>query len=157
MDTKGYLESCESDGYSSDSNSFNSPTIFDNNLQMKKKEKMSEAFSVSDGLSRTEMNLRRSDKYDPRSKFVSGTTISEYLLTKQDRKFSGKSSYASTDLIHNAPKLATDDSNSNINLNTNSRSPISVGLGDGTGNITRNLRPRQHMDKLSELCFEMTI
>ena len=117
---------------------------------MKKKEKLSEAFSVSDDLSRTETNLRRSDKHDPRSKFVSGTTISENLLTTQDRKSSGKSSYASTDLIHNAPKLATDDSNSNINTNTNSRSSIAVSLGDGTGNITRNLRPRLHIDKLSE-------
>ena len=60
-------------------------------------------------------------------------------------------------LIHNAPKLATDDSNSNINTNTNCRSSIAVSLGDGTGNIARNLRPRQHMDKLSEYYFEILI
>ena len=121
--------------------------IFDNNPQMKKKEKMSEAFSVSDDLSRTETNLRRLDKYDPHSKFVSGTTLSEIFWTTQDVKSSEKSSNVSTDLIHNTPKLATDDSNSDINTNTNSSSSIAVSLGDGTGNITRNLRPRQHMDK----------
>ena len=94
---------------------------------MKTNQKLSEAFSVSDDSSRSEANLRRSDKYHPRSKFISGTTISENLLTTQDKKKSGKSSYASTDLIHNASKLATDGYNSNINTNTHSRSPISVG------------------------------
>ena len=110
---------------------------------------MSEAFSVSDNFGRSEKNLERSDKCDSRSKFISGATISENPLTFQDRKFSGKTSDASTVLIRNDPLLASDDSNSNINTNTNTinRASVAVNLGDGTGNISWNLRPRQHMHK----------
>ena len=113
---------------------------------------MSERFSVSDNFGRSEKNLERSDKYDSRSKFISGATISENPLTSQDQKFSGKTSEASTVLIHNDPHLATDDTSSNINTNTNTvnRASVAVSLGDGTGNISWNLRPRQHLDTLSE-------
>ena len=111
---------------------------------------MSEAFSVSDNFGRSEKNLERSDKYDSRSKFISGTTISENPLTSQDRKFSEKTSDASTVLIHNDLPLALDDNYRNIYTNTNNRASIAVSLGDGTGNISRNRRLRQHMDKLSE-------
>ena len=41
-----------------------------------------------------------------------------------------------TELHHSDQTLASDEYNSN--------------MGDGTGNISRNLRPRQHMDKLSK-------
>ena len=100
FNSKCYLESSESDCYSSDSNDLNSPTIFDNNPQMEKKRKMSEAFSVSDNFGRSEKNLERSVKYDARSKFISGTTITENLLTSQDQKNSEKTSNASTVLIY---------------------------------------------------------
>ena len=78
-------------------------------------------------------------------------------MTSQDRKFSGKTSDVSTVLSCNDPILASDDTNSNIYTNTNTinRASVAVSLGDGTGNMSRNLRPRQHMDKLSEYCFEI--
>ena len=66
------------------------PRQFCNNPHTEKKRKMSETFPVSDNFGRSEMNLERSEKYDPRSKFISGTTISEKLLTSHDRTFSGK-------------------------------------------------------------------
>ena len=59
---------------------------------MKKKRNMSESLSISDNFGRSEKNLEQSDKCDSRSKFISGTTISENLLTSQDRKFSEKNS-----------------------------------------------------------------
>ena len=84
LDSKCYLQSSESDCYSSDSNDINRPMIYDNNPQMEKKRKISETFSVSDNFGRSEKNLERSDKYDSLSKFISGTTISENPLTCQD-------------------------------------------------------------------------
>ena len=155
LDLKCYLESSKSDCYSSDSNDINSPAICDNNPQMKKKRKMSEALSVSDNFGVSEKNLERSDKYDSRSKFTSGTTISENPLNSQDQKISEKTSDALTVLIHNAPLLASDNTNSNTS--TNNRPSMAVGLGVGTGKFSRNLCPRQHMDKLSEYYFKILI
>ena len=79
---------------------------------------MPENFSVSDNFSRSEKNSEPSDKYDSRSKFISGATISENPLTSQDWKFSEKTSHAS----------------------------MAVSLGDRAENISQNLCPRQHMD-----------
>ena len=149
-DSNCYLESSESDCHSSDSDYISSPTSYDNNPQTEKKRKLSGTFSVSDNFGRTEKNLERSDKRDLRSKFISGATISENPLTSQDRKFSEKTSDVSTVLNYNDPLLAADDTNSNIYTNTINRASVAVSLGDGTGNMSRNLRPRQHMDKLSE-------
>ena len=84
VNTNCYLESRESHVYSSDSNVSSSPAMFDSNSQIKKKQKVSKAISVSDDFNRTETNLRRSDRYDPHSKFVSGTAMSENLLTIYD-------------------------------------------------------------------------
>ena len=96
--------------------------------------------------------MKQSDKCDLRSKFISETIISENPLTSQDRKFSGETSNVSTVLICNDPSLASDDTYSNIHTNTNiiNRTSVADTLDDGTGIISRNLRPRQHMDKLSE-------
>ena len=71
-----------------------------------------------------------------------------------DRKLSGKDTVVLTKLHHSDQVLASDDYNSNINININTntinRASMSVNMGDGTGNISRNLRPRQHMDILSK-------
>ena len=48
----------------SDFDVFGSPTIFDSNSQMKKKFKLSEVTKISDKFSRTETDLKRSDKCD---------------------------------------------------------------------------------------------
>ena len=73
-------------------------------------------------------------------------------MTSQDQKFSGDTSAVLTELNQNDLLLASDDSNSYITTNTNiiNRASMAVSLGDGTGRTSRNLRPRQHMDKLSE-------
>ena len=73
-------------------------------------------------------------------------------MTSQDQKFSGDTSAVLTELNRNDLLLASDDSNSYINTNTNTinRASMAVSLGDGTGRTSRNLRPRQHMDKLSK-------
>ena len=156
-DSKCYLESSESVCLSSDSDYISSPTSYDNNPQTEKKRNLSGNFSVSDNFGRTEKNLEWSDKRDVRSKFISGATISENPLTSQDRRFSGKTSDASTVLSCDDPVLASDDTYSHIYTNTNTinRASVAVSLGDGTGNMSRNLRPRQHMDKLSEYYFEI--
>ena len=99
-----------------------SRTNFDCNSQMKKKFKLSEVTKFSDTFSRTETDLKRLDKCDHHFKYVLETTISENVLLFQDRKFSENTSIA---LI----------------------SPFY--LGAGTRNTSKNLRSRQHMDKLS--------
>ena len=68
-----------------------------------------------------------------------------------DRKLSGNDTVVLTKLHHNDQILASDDYNSDINTNTNTINcaSMTVNMGDGTGNTSRNLRPRQHMDKLS--------
>ena len=45
-----------------------------------------------DNFGRTETNLKRSGKHAPRSKFVSGTTFPDTILTVQDRELSGNPS-----------------------------------------------------------------
>ena len=50
-------------------------------------------------------------------------------------------------------KLAIDNINSINNSNSNTNIPFLQSVKDvdaGTGNLNRNLRPRHHMDKLSE-------
>ena len=116
---------------------------------------MSESFSDSDNDGSTEKNLEWSDKYDLHSKFISEAATPENCLTSQDQKFSGDTSAVLTELNRNNLLFASDDSNSYItyiNTNTNiiNRASMTVSLGDGTGRTSRNLRPRQHMDKLSE-------
>ena len=113
---------------------------------------MSESFSDSDNDGNTEKNLEWSDKSDLKSKFISEATTSENRLTSQDQKLSGNTSAVLTELNRNDLLLASDNSNSCINTNTNiiNRASMAVSLGDGTGRPSRNLRPRQHMDKLSE-------
>ena len=94
--------------------------------------------------------MKRSGKHAPSSKFVSGTTFPEIILTNQDRKVSGNPSSPSFNI---ESKLAIDNTNSfnnsNPNIMTDIRPSVS-DLGAGTGNINRNFRPRHHMDKLSE-------
>ena len=75
--------------------------------------------------------MRRSGKYAPRSKFVSGISISENDLTSQDRKFSAKPSCAFSPGFNITSNLAIDDSNRNSNSNTNIHSSVPV-LGAGT-------------------------
>ena len=122
---------------------------------MKKKANVSEDFIVLDNFGRTETSLKRSGKYAPRSKSVSGNSIPETVLTTQDREVSGNPSSPSFNI---ESKLAIDNSNSfnnsNSNINTNMRSYV-IDLGAETGNTNRNLHPRHHMDKLSE-CFRNT-
>ena len=69
-----------------------------------------------------------------------------------DRKLSGNNTVVLTDLNHCDRILASDDPNSYINTNTTTinRASMTVNMGDGTGSTSRNLRPRQHMDKLSK-------
>ena len=87
--------------------------------------------------------MKRSGKHAPSSKFVSGTTFPEIILTNQDQKVSGNPS----------SKLAIDNTysfnNSNCNIMTGI-CPSVNDLGAGTGNTNQNLCPRHHMDKLSE-------
>ena len=70
-----------------------------------------------------------------------------------DQKLSGNDTVVLTKLNRSDQILASDDSNSDININTNTinRASMTVNMGDGTGRTSRNLRPRQHMDKLSTL------
>ena len=106
----------------------------------------------SDDDGSSEKNLVWPDKRNPTSKFTPLATTPENNLTTMDRKLSGKDTVVLTELHHSDQTLASDDYNSNININTNSinRASMSVNMGDGTGNTSRNLCPRQHMDKLSK-------
>ena len=102
----------------------------------------------SDDDGSSEKNLVWPDKRNPTSKFTPLATIPENNLTTMDRKFSGSDTFVLTKLHHSDQVLASDDYNSNININTNTinRASMSVNMGDGTGNTSRNLRPRQHLD-----------
>ena len=82
-----------------------------------------------------------------------GTTISEKVLTIQDRKLSGNVSCASSPTVNISSKLAIDNSNSIHNFNICLSVPVDSGAG--TGNTIRNLCPRHHMDKLSEYDSEL--
>ena len=96
------------------------------------------------------MNLKRSGKYTPRSKCVLKNSIPANDLTSQDRKISV---YPSNRNFYTDSKLDIDNINSNYSSNSsiNISFPQSVKDVDaGTGNLNRNLRPRHHMDKLSE-------
>ena len=84
VETKNHLEVCESFEDVSDSDVFSSPAIFDSFSQMKKKRKLSEDTFTYDKFSRTETDLKRSDKHDVRFKSISETTILENVLTLYD-------------------------------------------------------------------------
>ena len=91
-----------------------------------------------------------SGKQALRSKSVPGTTTPEISLANQDRKNSGD---PSSPTVKMESKLAIDNTNSFNNSSNNIMSvirPCVNDLGAGTGNTIRNLRPRHHMDKLSE-------
>ena len=71
-------------------------------------------------------------------------------LTSQDQKISG---YPSNRNFNTDSKLAIDSINSINSSNSSINIPILQSVKDvdaGTGNLNRNLRPRHHMDKLSE-------
>ena len=124
--------------------------ILDSQSQMKRKANFSEDVTVSDKSGRTETHLKRSGKHAPRYKSVSETTIPEIILAKQDWNISGN---PSSPILNIESKLTVDISNSFNNSNTNIMTDIRPSvddLGAGTGNTNRNLRPRYHMDKLSE-------
>ena len=117
---------------------------------MKRKAICSEDVTVLDKSGRTETHLKWSGKHAPRYKSVLGTTIQEIILAKQDQKISGN---PSSPILNIESKLTIDNSNSFNNSNTNIMTDIRPSvddLGAGTGNTNRNLRPRYHMDKLSE-------
>jgi len=147
-----YLESSESDYHSSDSEYICNPTTLKINPQIKLLRKRSGSVIDSDDDGSSEKNLVWPDKRDPTSKFTPLATIPENNLTTMDRKLSGNDTVVLTKLNRSDQILASDDSNSDININTNTinRASMSVNMGDGTGNTSRNLRPRQHMDKLSK-------
>ena len=109
---------------------------------------MSGSFSDSDNDGSTEKNLVRLDKHDLTSKFTSGATIPENTLTSQDRKLSGNTTVVLTELNRCDQILASDDTNSYTY--TINRASMAVNIRDGTGRTSRNLCPRQHMDKLSK-------
>jgi hypothetical protein len=138
------LEVCESIEDFLDSDVFGSPSIFNSNSQMKKKQNLTEVFNTSDKFHRTGLDLKWLDKCDLHFKSVLETTISGNVLTFQDRKFSSSFSHVFPS------ELAIDDSHSISNINSNMRFVIPVDMSAGTGNISRNLCPRQHMDKISE-------
>ena len=96
------------------------------------------------------MNLKRSGKYTPRSKFVLKNSIPANDLTSQDQKISG---YPSNRNFNTDSKLAIDNINSINRSNFSINIPILESIKDvhaGTGNINRNLCSRHHVDKLSE-------
>ena len=152
LGTGRYLESSESDYHSSDSEYICNPTTLKINPQIKQLRKRSGSVIDSDDDGSSEKNLVWPDKRNPTSKFTPLATTPENNLTTMDRKLSGEDMVVLTELHHSDQTLASDDYNSNINSNTNSinRASVAVNMGDGTGNISRNLRPRQHMDKLSK-------
>ena len=118
--------------------------------QMKRKANVSEDVTISDKFGRMETHLKRSGKHAPRSKSVSGIAVPEIILANQDRHISGNPSSPTFNI---ESKLAIDNTNSFNNSNSNIMTDIrpSVNdLGAGTGHTNRNLRPRHHMDKLSE-------
>ena len=101
-----------------------------------------------------ETNLECSGKQALCSKSVPGTIVPEIILANQDRKISGN---LSSPTVKTKSKLAIDNTNSfNNNRNNSSNNIMSVihpsvnDLGAGTGNTIWNLRPRHHMNKLSE-------
>ena len=79
----------------SDSDTFESPAIFDRNSQMKKKFKLSVANVAADNFGRTEADLKQSDKCDVCFKSVPEITSSENVLAFQNRKFSEHTSHSS--------------------------------------------------------------
>ena len=92
------------------------------------------------------MNLKRSGKYTPRSKFVLKNSIPANDLTSLDQKISG---YPSNHNFNTDSKLAIDNINSISNSNSSINIPILKSVKDvdaGTGNLNRNLCPRHHMD-----------
>ena len=117
---------------------------------MKKKATVSEDMPILDNEGRTETNLEWSGKQALRSKSVPGSTTPEINLANQDRKISGD---PSSPTVKMESKLAIDNSNSFINSSNNIMSDTRTtvnDLGAGIGNTNQNLRPRHHMDKLSE-------
>ena len=129
----------------------NSPTKLKINPQTVQSRKRSGCFSDSDNDGSSEKNLVRLDKHDLTSKFTSEATIPENIVTTLDRKLSGNNTVVLTDLNRCDRILASADSNSYINTNTTTIKCASmpVNMGNGTGRTSRNLCPRQHMDKLS--------
>ena len=138
--TKSHSESNNSDTNLSDSDSdfVNSPALSKfkkGNLSAKKEKKG---------------NLKRSGKKTPRSKFSLKDSNAANNLTNQNQKISANPFHQS---FINDSKLAIDNINSINNSSSNTNIPISQSVSDGdvgTGKLNRNLRPRYHMDKLSE-------
>ena len=138
----------ESNACYSDSKALKNLATLDSLSHMKKKASLSEEGTILDNEGRTETNLEWPGKQAPRSKSVPGNTIPEIISANQDQKISGN---LSSPILES--KLAIDNTNSLNNSNSNimSNSHTSVNdLGAGTGNTNRTLRPRHHMDKLSE-------
>jgi hypothetical protein len=133
--TKSHSDANLSD---SDSDFVNSPALSKfkkGNLSAKKEKKR---------------NLKRSGKKTPRSKFSLKDSNAANNLTNQNQKISANPFHQS---FINDSKLAIDNINSINNSSSNTNIPISQSVSDGdvgTGKLNRNLRPRYHMDKLSE-------
>ena len=95
-------------------------------------------------------NLKWSGKNTPCSKFSLKKSDPANDLTSQNQKISGN---PSSRCFITDSKLAIDNINSINNSNSNTNIPFLQSVKDvdaGTGNLNRNLRPRHHMDKLSE-------
>ena len=155
LDSGHDLDLSESEDPSSDSEYTNSPINLKINPKTAQLRKRSGSFLDSDGIDSSEENLVRPDKHDLTSKFISEANIPENESTTIDRKFSGNNPAVLTKLNQCDHILASDTSNSNIHINTTTtnRAYMPVNVGDGTGRTTRNLRPRQHMDKISKFMY----
>ena len=121
-------------------NFFNSPAIIDNSAQMKKKDKLSEDFTILDDSGRTEMHLKRLGKFASRSKFVSGNTVPEIGLTIQDQKISG---HPSSPTFNIDSELVIDNYNSYINTSNSNTNMLISSLEIQTGTSAQDI-----MDKL---------
>jgi hypothetical protein len=109
---------------------------------------------ITEHMFSNKMDLKLLGETQPVFKFVLETKTSENDSISQNRKFSDCTIFADTNAL--LPSLerisASDDSTAtNSSIIHNNISPSTIGsLGAEKGTTPRNLRPRHHMDNLSE-------
>ena len=141
---------------SSDSEEFSSPAILKSYSQFKTKKMivMSEEITTPAHVFANKMDLKLPGETQPVFKSVLETKTSENDSINQNRKFSDDRISAHTKAL--SPSMerisASDGSSTNnsIIIHTNINPSIIGSLGAEESMTSRNLRPRYHMDNLSE-------
>ena len=135
---------------SSDSEDYINPTA----MKSQHAHKMLKATSKQSLGSFASMELKSQGKFQPVFKSIWDAEESEKASTKPSQDFSDNScklKSSSSKILHKTISAKDKESNNNTNIISNTtHSPMLGNMDiDGTTN-TRSLRPREHMDKLSE-------